>query len=129
MNVEQFKIKHSLENFIWCSGRSGSTTLYNSLPNCYHTHTFLYFLNQNGVDWNDIEYNYDFNHKEGWINIQDFYYGDELLCINMCESYPFTHDDYDETGVSDASTEFNPHHKDNTRWADRYDEVVKLWVE
>ena len=73
MNVKQFKIEHRLENFIWCSGRSGSTTLYNSLPNCYHTHTFLYFLNQNGVGWNDIECNYNFNlFKILNINIKDY---------------------------------------------------------
>ena len=73
LNVKQFKIESRLENFIWCSGRSGSTSLYNSLPNCYHTHTFLYFLNQNGVDWNNIEYNYKFNLFDILnINIKDY---------------------------------------------------------
>ena len=68
----------------------------------------------------ELKYNYEFHHKEGWINIQDFYHDDKLLCINMCESYPFT--------TEDGGT-FNPLHKDNTRWVDRYDEVVKSWIE
>ena len=68
----------------------------------------------------ELKYNYEFHHKEGWINIQDFYHDDKLLCINMCESYPFT--------TEDGET-FNPLHKDNTRWVDRYDEVVKSWIE
>ncbi len=73
LNVELFKIEYRLENFIWCSGRSGSTTLYRSLPNCYHTHTFLYFLNQNGVEWNDIEHSYNFDLFEILkMNVKDF---------------------------------------------------------
>ena len=73
LNVNQFKFEQRLENFVWCSGRSGSTTLFNSLPNCFHTHTFLYFLNQNGVDWSDIDYNYNFDLFEILnININDY---------------------------------------------------------
>lgn len=84
LNINQFRIKNRLENFIWCSGRSGSTTLYQSLPHSYHTHTFLYFLNQNGIDWNNIASDYSFNlfdilylnindYDSGKINIYDVY--------------------------------------------------------
>lgn len=73
LNINRFQIKHRIDNFVWCSGRSGSTALYHSLPNCYHTHTYLYFLNQNGVEWNDITDNYNFNLFDILnININDY---------------------------------------------------------
>jgi hypothetical protein len=80
LNLEYFKIKHRLENFVWCSGRSGSTALYHSLPNCYHTHTFLYFLNQHGIGWNDIASEYNFNLFDIlYLNIND--YGSDKINI------------------------------------------------
>ena len=42
-----FLINKKVENFIYCCGKSGSSTLYKTLDNSYHTHTFLYFLRVN----------------------------------------------------------------------------------
>lgn len=41
---KKFLIDRKIDNFIYCCGKSGSSTLQKSLSNSYHTHSFINFI-------------------------------------------------------------------------------------
>ena len=58
----KIKFNRKIENFIYCSGKSGSMSLTNTLNNSYHTHSLLNFLRYNNLKISDIKkINIDFN--------------------------------------------------------------------
>jgi len=58
--IKNYLINKKINNFIYCGGKCGSTTIFNSLKNSYHTHNLLYFLRAN-KNFNDNFNKVNFN--------------------------------------------------------------------